>query len=135
MGNIGRQKKRVFKANMRAETLKSADLDQLLAVNAVFWHQAPDLVADGYRPTAYLRQGAKGYNLTFSKDGEARPLVVIEKKATTTVAAATEIDGISLFHVMATHSNVDSFTLPLAPFGLEPDTPKKCVIRMQATKP
>lgn len=125
----------MFRASMRAKSSKSADLDQLLAVNAVFWHQAPDLVADGYRVNAYLREGAKGYHLTFSKDGDAKPLVVIEKKATTTVAAATEIEGISLFQVMATHSDVDSFTLPLVPFGQEPETPKKCIIRMQRPNP
>ena len=101
----------------------------------MFWHQAPGLVADGYRITAYLREGAKGYHLTFSKDDDAKPLVLIEKKTTTTVAAAAEIDGISIFQLMATHSDVNSFTLPLVPHGQEPKKTKKCVIRMQRPKP
>ena len=120
---------------MRAKSLESADLDQRLAVNAVFWHQVADLLADGYRPTAYLREGAKDYHVTFSKDSDARPLVVIEKKATTIVAVAAEIEAISLFQIMATHSDVDSLTLPLVPFGQEPEEARKSVIRMQCPKP
>ncbi|MEJ8563444.1 hypothetical protein QTO30_20905 [Yoonia sp. GPGPB17] len=118
---------------MKAEALKSAELDQILSVNAVFWDQAADLVAAGYQVNAYLREGAKGYNVTFSKNNEAKTLVAIDKKSTSAVPA--EVEGISLFQIMATHSDVDSFVLPLIPFGEEPKEAKKCVIRMQRPNP
>ncbi len=118
---------------MKAKTVKSADLDQILAFNAVFWDQAADLVADGYRVNAYLREGAKGYHVTFSKNSEAKTLVVIDKKSA--VAVPAEVDGISLFQIIATHSTADSITLPLLPFGQEPKDGKKSVIRMARPNP
>ncbi|MEO1563203.1 MAG: hypothetical protein AAFR98_07170 [Pseudomonadota bacterium] len=118
---------------MKANTLKPGDLDQILAVNAVFWDQAADLVADGYELTAYLREGAKGYHVTFSKNSEAKTLVAIDKKST--IAVPAEVDGISLFQIMATHSEADSLTLPLVPYGHEPKEEKKSVIRMQRPNP
>lgn len=133
IGNIGGQQKRAIEATKRANTLKSADLDQILAINAVFWDQAADLLKEGYQPNTYLREGAKGYHVTFSKKGATKTLVAIDKKSTIAVPAI--IDGISLFQIMATYSKATSITLPLVPFGENQDKPKSSVIRMSRPNP
>ena len=110
-----------------------ADLDDVLAINTVFWDQAADLVANGYRINAYLREGIKGYHVTFSKSGESKTLVVIDKR--TSMAAPATVDGSTLFQTLATHSDVDCLTLPLVPYGQEPEHHKKSIVRMQRPNP
>lgn len=117
----------------KAYKLNSADLDHILSVNAVYWDEAADLIADNHEVHTYIPPSAKGYHLTFTKPNSAKTLVVIDRKSTAVAPAI--VDGISLFQMMATYGKRDSITLPLVPFGEDAEQTKSSIIRMSRPNP